>query len=74
MEVNQTLDEVKKPTIAAVHGTPLGGGLETDHGCHFRVAAAARGSACRRSSSASFPERRHAALPRLVGIEKRARR
>ena len=27
IEVISTLDEVKKPTIAAVHGTPLGGGL-----------------------------------------------
>ena len=33
------IDEVKKPTIAAVHGTPLGGGLELTMGCHFRVAA-----------------------------------
>ena len=25
--------------IAAMHGTPLGGGLEVALGCHFRVAA-----------------------------------
>ena len=40
IDVIATLDEVKKPTIAAVHGTPLGGGLELTMGCHFRVAAA----------------------------------
>src|SRR6187401_479346 len=39
IDVIATLDEVKKPTIAAVHGTPLGGGLELTMGCHFRVAA-----------------------------------
>ena len=27
-----------KPTIAALHGTPLGGGLEVSMGCHYRVA------------------------------------
>ena len=26
-----------KPTIAALHGTPLGGGLEVSMGCHYRV-------------------------------------
>ena len=39
IDVIATLDDVKKPTIAAVHGTPLGGGLELTMGCHFRVAA-----------------------------------
>ena len=28
-----------KPTIAALHGTPLGGGLEVSMGCHYRVAS-----------------------------------
>jgi enoyl-CoA hydratase/carnithine racemase len=39
IEVIALIDEIKKPTIAAVHGTPLGGGLELTMGCHFRVAA-----------------------------------
>ena len=40
MDVISVIDDIKKPTIAAVHGTPLGGGLELTMGCHFRVAAA----------------------------------
>ena len=31
-------EDSDKPTIAALHGTPLGGGLEVSMGCHYRVA------------------------------------
>ena len=71
MEVITILDDVKKPTIAAVHGTPLGGGLELTMGCHFRVAAP--------STRLGLPEIKLGLipgaggtqrLPRLVGIEK----
>jgi 3-hydroxyacyl-CoA dehydrogenase len=71
IDVIATLDEVKKPTIAAVHGTPLGGGLELTMGCHFRVAAP--------STRLGLPEIKLGLipgaggtqrLPRLIGIEK----
>ncbi|MVA99524.1 3-hydroxyacyl-CoA dehydrogenase [Nitratireductor sp. CAU 1489] len=34
------LESFSKPTVAAIHGTALGGGLELAMGCHFRVADA----------------------------------
>ncbi len=37
--INQ-MEAVKTPTVAAIHGTALGGGLEIALGCHYRVAVA----------------------------------
>ena len=37
-EVIAALENSAKPTVAAIHGTALGGGLEVALGCHFRVA------------------------------------
>jgi 3-hydroxyacyl-CoA dehydrogenase len=34
------LEDMPIPTIAAIHGTALGGGLEVALGCHYRVATA----------------------------------
>jgi 3-hydroxyacyl-CoA dehydrogenase len=38
-DVVDTIEALQKPVIAALHGTPLGGGLEVALGCHFRIAA-----------------------------------
>jgi len=38
-EVIAFLDGMAKPVVAALFGTPLGGGLELALGCHYRVAA-----------------------------------
>jgi len=37
--VLETLDNCPKPIIAALHGTALGGGLETALACRYRIAA-----------------------------------
>jgi 3-hydroxyacyl-CoA dehydrogenase len=37
-EIIAILEAIDKPTVAAIHGTALGGGLELALGCHFRVA------------------------------------
>src|SRR5215208_3511983 len=36
--VVDTIENCSKPVVAAIHGTALGGGLETALGCHYRVA------------------------------------
>jgi len=73
-EVIAFMETVQKPLVAAVFGTPLGGGLEITFGCHFRVAAP--------STRLGLPEIKLGIipgaggtqlLPRLVGVEKAAK-
>lgn len=65
------MDNASKPVIAAIHGTALGGGLETALCCHYRVAVA--------SAKLGLPEVNLGLLPggggtqrlpRVVGVEK----
>lgn len=66
-----TLETIDKPTVAAIHGTALGGGLELALGCLFRVAD--------RKAKIGLPEVKLGLLPgaggtlrlpRLIGPER----
>ena len=37
-DVISQIEDSPKPVVAALHGTPLGGGLEVALGCHYRIA------------------------------------
>jgi 3-hydroxyacyl-CoA dehydrogenase len=71
VEVEETIEAAGKPVVAAIHGTALGGGLETALACHYRVAVP--------SAKLGLPEVKLGILPgaggtqrlpRLVGVEK----
>lgn len=67
--VIERLEDSEKPTVAAINGAALGGGLEVALGCHYRVASSA--------AQMGFPEVKLGIvpgaggtqrLPRLIGI------
>jgi 3-hydroxyacyl-CoA dehydrogenase len=69
-EIFAEMEAVDKPVVAALHGTILGGGLETALACHYRVAAA--------GAKLGFPEINLGIvpgaggtqrLPRVVGVQ-----
>ena len=61
-EVIDALDASRKPIVAAIHGTALGGGLETALGCHFRVAV--------KSAKLGLPEVKLGLLPGAGGTQR----
>ncbi|MDA1069542.1 MAG: 3-hydroxyacyl-CoA dehydrogenase NAD-binding domain-containing protein [Verrucomicrobia bacterium] len=70
-EVQKVIEGASKPVISTMHGTALGGGLETAITCHYRVAVA--------STKFGLPEVHLGILPgaggtqrlpRIVGVEK----
>jgi 3-hydroxyacyl-CoA dehydrogenase len=75
-DLNSVLDTIElatKPVVAAIHGTALGGGLETTLVCHYRIAVP--------SAKLGVPEVKLGLLPgaggtqrlpRLVGLEQAA--
>ncbi len=70
-EVIDLLDSMRKPVVAAMHGTPLGGGLELTLACHFRVAAPATRMGLPEIKLGLIPGAGGTQrLPRVVGMEK----
>jgi 3-hydroxyacyl-CoA dehydrogenase len=61
-EVISGLENCPKPTIAAIHGTALGGGLEVALGCHFRVAV--------KDAKLGLPEVKLGLLPGAGGTQR----
>ncbi len=68
------MEQAHKPIVAAIHGTALGGGLETALCCHYRIAVP--------SAKLGVPEVKLGLLPggggtqrlpRVVGVEQAAR-
>jgi 3-hydroxyacyl-CoA dehydrogenase len=73
VDVIALIDAIDKPTIAAVHGTPLGGGLEVTLGCHFRIAQAGTRLGLPEIKLGLMPGAGGTQrLPRLIGMEKGA--
>src|SRR5215468_6209812 len=71
MAVIEAIEASRKPVIAAMHGTPLGGGLELALGCHFRVAAPGTRLGQPEIKLGIIPGAGGTQrLPRLIGIEK----
>ena len=61
-EVIAEIENCKKPVIAAIHGTALGGGLEVALGCHFRVAT--------KDAKLGLPEVKLGLLPGAGGTQR----
>ncbi len=58
----EQLENSPKPTVAAIHGAALGGGLELALGCHYRIAQA--------KSSFGLPEVKLGILPGAGGTQR----
>jgi 3-hydroxyacyl-CoA dehydrogenase len=72
--LHAVLDKIEgapKPVIAAIHGTALGGGLETALSCHYRVGTAGAKFGLPEVKLGLLPGAGGTQrLPRLVGVEK----
>jgi 3-hydroxyacyl-CoA dehydrogenase len=69
--VLSTMDNSPKPIVAAIHGTALGGGLETALCCNYRVAVASAKFGLPEVNLGLLPGAGGTQrLPRVVGVEK----
>ena len=70
-ETQDKFDAMKKPVVAAIHGTALGGGLEVAMCCHYRVAVASAKFGQPEVNLGLIPGAGGTQrLPRLVGVPK----
>ena len=71
IDLNAQIENIRKPVVAAVFGTPLGGGLEITLACHFRIAAPTTRLGLPEIKLGLFPGAGGTQrLPRLVGMDK----
>ncbi|MGE3772008.1 MAG: 3-hydroxyacyl-CoA dehydrogenase NAD-binding domain-containing protein [Gammaproteobacteria bacterium] len=69
-KVIHQIEDCAKPVVAAIHGTALGGGLETAMGCHYRVAVASAQIGLPEVSLGLLPGATGTQrLPRLIGVK-----
>ncbi|KAA8534959.1 hypothetical protein F0562_029962 [Nyssa sinensis] len=69
--VVNTIEDAKKPVVAAIEGLALGGGLELAMGCHARIAAPKAQLGLPELTLGVFPGAGGTQrLPRLVGLSK----
>ncbi|MFT3802967.1 MAG: 3-hydroxyacyl-CoA dehydrogenase NAD-binding domain-containing protein [Burkholderiaceae bacterium] len=61
-EAQDAIENSPKPVVAAIHGTALGGGLETALACHYRVAVP--------SAKCGLPEVKLGLLPGAGGTQR----
>jgi 3-hydroxyacyl-CoA dehydrogenase len=71
LEVMDGMENASKPIVAAIHGTALGGGLETALCCHYRVAVPSARCGLPEVALGLLPGAGGTQrLPRIVGVEK----
>lgn len=69
-EVVDAIEASRKPVVAAIHGSALGGGLEIALGCHYRIAAPAAKLGLPEVLIGVLPGAGGTQrLPRLIGVE-----
>jgi 3-hydroxyacyl-CoA dehydrogenase len=70
-ELVQKIEDCPKLVVAAIHGTALGGGLETAMGCHYRCAIASAKVGLPEVTLGLLPGASGTQrLPRLAGVQK----
>lgn len=62
LDVIKSIEDCPKPTVAAIHGTAFGGGLEVAMGFHYRVAVA--------SAQVGQPEVKLGLIPGAAGTQR----